>query len=60
MIRSIALGGALLGVAVSITPAMAQSAARIDAIEAQIKALNAELAHVRRDMAAKDAAIRAA
>ena len=60
MIRSIALGGALLGVAITTTPAMAQSAARIDTIEAQIKALNAELAHVRRDMAAKDAAIRAA
>ncbi len=60
MIRSIGLGGALLGIAMTATPAVAQTASRIDAIESQIKALNAELARVRRDMAAKDAEIRAA
>ncbi len=42
------------------TPAWAQSADQINAIQAQIRALNAELAKVKRDMAAKDAAVRAA
>ena len=47
---------ALLGA----SPALAQSASQIDRIQGQIRALNAELGRVRRDMAAKDAAVRAA
>ena len=42
------------------TPALAQSAAQINAIQAQIRGLNDQLARLRRDMAAKDAAVRAA
>ncbi len=42
------------------TPAWAQSADQINAIQAQIRTLNAELAKIKRDMAAKDAALRAA
>ncbi len=56
-LRAILLAAtALLGA----SPALAQSANQIDSIQAQIRALNAELGRVRRDMAAKDAAVRAA
>ena len=41
-------------------PVRAQSASTINAIQAQIRELNAELARVKRDMAAKDAAVRSA
>ncbi len=60
--RPLTLRAALLAATALLgaTPALAQSAAQIDNIQAQIRALNAELAHVRRDMAAKDAAVRAA
>ncbi len=42
------------------TPAHAQSDARINAIQTQIQALNNELRQVKRDLAARDAAVRAA
>ncbi len=59
--RAVLLGAtALLGLQVVCTPARAQSDGQINAIQAQIRSLNAELARIRRDMAAKDAAVRAA
>ncbi len=42
------------------SPAWAQSESAINSIQAQIRVLNSELARVKRDMAAKDAAVRAA
>jgi outer membrane murein-binding lipoprotein Lpp len=42
------------------SPAHAQSAAQIEAIQSQIRALNQQMGRIRRDMAAKDAALRAA
>jgi outer membrane murein-binding lipoprotein Lpp len=44
----------------AVTPAAAQSTQQINSIEQQIRALNGELQKVRRDLAAKDAAVRAA
>jgi outer membrane murein-binding lipoprotein Lpp len=44
----------------AVTPAAAQSTQQINSIETQIRALNDELKKVRRDLAAKDAAVRAA
>ena len=62
MVRSPTLRGALLAATALLgsSPAWAQSASQINAIQAQIRALNAELARVKRDMASKDAAVRAA
>ena len=62
MVRSHMLRRALLAATASMasSPAWSQSASQIDAIQSQIRALNAELARVKRDMAAKDAAVRAA
>ena len=62
MVRSYTLRGALLAATALLgsSPAWAQSASQINAIQAQIRALNAELARVKRDMASKDAAVRAA
>ncbi len=60
-LRAALLGAAsLLAAQTASQPAQAQSDSRIDGIQAQIRALNAELARVKRDMAAKDAAVRAA
>ena len=62
MLRSPSLRAALLAATATLitSPAWAQADSRINSIQAQIHALNAELARVRRDMAAKDAAVRAA
>ena len=62
MVRSPTLRGVLLAATALLgsSPAWAQTANQIDAIQAQIRSLNAELARVKRDMAAKDAAVRAA
>ena len=54
----LASGAAML--AWQAMPAAAQSSSQIDAIQAQIRTLNQELARVRREIAAKDAAIKAA
>jgi len=59
--RALLLGSASLVAAGLVQPAMAQSAdQRINGIEQQIRNLNAELQRVRRELAAKDAAVRAA
>jgi phosphate-selective porin OprO/OprP len=50
---------ALAGLAMA-SPALAQDAARLQAIEQQIRALQTELARLRRDAAARDAETRAA
>ena len=62
MVRSATLRHALLAATALLgsSPAWAQSANQIDSIQAQIRALNAQLARIKRDMAAKDAAVRAA
>ncbi len=63
MVSSPRLGAALLGAAALLAacPARAQPVdTRINGIQAQIRALNAELARIRRDLAAKDAAVRTA
>lgn len=64
MISRIARRTALLATAALVTglttPARAQSDARINAIQTQIHALNNELQKVKRDLAARDAAVRAA
>jgi len=49
-----------VGAALLPTPAPAQEDPRLSAIEAQIKALQAELQGVRRDLAARDGEVRAA
>ena len=57
----LAATAALAGLPALTQPARAQSAeSRMNAIQGQIRTLNAELARVRRDMAAKDAAVRSA
>ena len=62
MVRNPRLRMALLAATACLatSPAWAQSENSINQIQAQIRALNAELARVKRDMAAKDAAVRAA
>lgn len=60
-LRRIAAGGAGLGlVLVLAAPAQAQDAARMEAIERQIRALQGELNRMRRDMQAREAETRAA
>ena len=49
-----------LAAVIAAPPALAQEAARLSQIEAQIRALQAELARVRRDLAARDGEVRAA
>ncbi len=62
MVRTPGLRVALLAATACLFcgPVRAQSESAINSIQAQIRALNAELARVKRDMAAKDAAVRAA
>ena len=62
MVRSPTLRGVLLAATAlfASAPAWAQSAGQIDSIQAQIRVLNAQLARIKHDMAAKDAAVRAA
>ena len=57
--RALLLGSASTAL-LAVTPAAAQSTQQIDSIEQQIHALNNELKKVRRDLAAKDAAVHAA
>lgn len=60
-LRVALMATASLAAAALLHPAMAQSAdQRINGIERQIRGLNAELQRVRRELAAKDAAVRAA
>ena len=62
MVRTHGLRVALLAATAFLAcdPAWAQSESTINSIQPQIRALNTELARVKRDMAAKDAAVRAA
>ena len=62
MARSPTLRGVLLAATALFgsSTAWAQSAGQIDSIQAQIRALNAQLTRIKRDMASKDVAVRAA